>query len=67
MFKYYNLDINKLKYDSLHSKYYIDDLKLFNIQLPLNIERYLLKNYLSYTECNEQCKKIIEEYISYID
>ncbi|UZT99973.1 hypothetical protein ODZ84_10580 [Chryseobacterium fluminis] len=66
MFKHYNLDINKLQYDSVHKKYYIDDLEFFNAQFPLNIEKYFLKNYLFYTN-NEQYKKVIDNYISFID
>jgi hypothetical protein len=66
MFKYYNLDINKLQYDFAHTKYYIDDLEFFNTTLPLNIEKYFLKNYLFYTN-NQQYKKVIDNYISFID
>jgi len=67
MFKKYGLDINNLKFDSIRRKYYVDDLKIFSTDLPLNIEKYFLRNYLSYANNGEQYKELIDGYIFYID
>lgn len=67
IFKNYGFDIDKLKFDSVRRKYYVDDLKIFDTDLPPNIEKYLLKNYLSCANNSTDYKGLIDSYIAYID